>query len=782
MRAPPPRATCLRAVLLPAVLRPLVLALAGLLLCAPLVAACGASPGPAGPAPDAGVAALRIALDGPRFARVGAEACFEVTHNGGPEATVVVRWGDGASTPVAPGADVPATRRICHVYALHGPYVVGATVDARGMRAEASRLVTAVHPPAEPAPTRSSTIAFDPARAEVWVVVPDADAVAVIDAVGFRRRALLPVCDRPRSVAVAGDRAVVACQDDDVVAVLPTAGGPPTLVATGEGSAPVGVAADPRGARAWITLGGTGELLAVELPAALPSGDSTRPPVGGARLPLGPDPRAIAVTPAGDRMFAVVSRWRATQTESRLYVADITDPAAPARRGVVDLDVERGRDSDTDNDGVLSFVDAVAPSPDGGRVVVAGLKANTVAGLARTGRPLTSQTTARAALAEVWLDDLDVAGEDALRRSLDDLDYVSAAVFAPDGDRLFAAVEGAEVVLALDAFTLDSAGSIDDVGHAPAGLALDPTGTRLFVDASLSREVRVYDVSDLRSEPPPLARVRTVDAEPLAPEVLAGAIVFHRSRDARMSRTRYLSCASCHRDGEGDGLVWDFTQRGEGLRNTIPLRGRAGLGHGPLHWTANFDEIQDFEHDIRAGQGGRGFLPDALFGAGTRDQTLGAPKAGLSPELDALAAYVSSLTGFGRSPHRRPGDAAWEDSRARGEAIFSDPAVGCASCHAPPRYTDSAFVSPGTPRLHDVGTLRESSGGRLGAALPGLDTPTLRGLWKSAPYLHDGSAQTLREVLRDRNAGDRHGVTSGLDEEDLADLEVFLLSLDDEAP
>jgi hypothetical protein len=36
----------------------------------------------------------------------------------------------------------------------------------------------------------------------------------------------------------------------------------------------------------------------------------------------------------------------------------------------------------------------------------------------------------------------------------------------------------------------------------------------------------------------------------------------------------YLSCASCHLDGEGDNLVWDFTQRGEGLRNTIPLRSR----------------------------------------------------------------------------------------------------------------------------------------------------------------------------------------------------------------
>jgi cytochrome c peroxidase len=258
--------------------------------------------------------------------------------------------------------------------------------------------------------------------------------------------------------------------------------------------------------------------------------------------------------------------------------------------------------------------------------------------------------------------------------------------------------------------------------------------------------------------------------------------VFHSSRDPRMSRTRYLSCASCHMDGEADGLTWDFTQRGEGLRSTIPLRGRGGAAHGPMHWSANFDEVQDFEHDIRAGQGGTGFLPDALFHVGTRDTTLGDPKAGLSPELDALAAYVASLERFGRSPHRRDGDAAWEASRARGEAIFRDATVGCAGCHAGSRYTDSALAPDGTPALHDVGTLGAGSGSRLGGALIGLDTPTLRGLWSSAPYLHDGSAPTLRAVLRERNADDRHGVTSGLSDVQLGDLETFLTSLDDLAP
>jgi hypothetical protein len=54
----------------------------------------------------------------------------------------------------------------------------------------------------------------------------------------------------------------------------------------------------------------------------------------------------------------------------------------------------------------------------------------------------------------------------------------------------------------------------------------------------------------------------------------------------------------------------------------------------------------------------------------------------------------------------------------------------------------------------------------------------LHGLFQSAPYLHDGSAPTLRDVLVPRNADDRHGTTSDLDEAELADLEAYLLCLD----
>jgi len=48
---------------------------------------------------------------------------------------------------------------------------------------------------------------------------------------------------------------------------------------------------------------------------------------------------------------------------------------------------------------------------------------------------------------------------------------------------------------------------------------------------------------------------------------------------------------------------------------------------------------------------------------------------------------------------------------------------------------------------HDIGTLAAGSGNRLGVALDGLDTPTLRGVWDTAPYLHNGAAATLQDAV-----------------------------------
>ena len=116
--------------------------------------------------------------------------------------------------------------------------------------------------------------------------------------------------------------------------------------------------------------------------------------------------------------------------------------------------------------------------------------------------------------------------------------------------------------------------------------------------------------------------------------------------------------------------------------------------------------------------------------------SLGESKAFLSPELDALGAFTYSLTEIPASPYTL-------STAEHNDALDAFNSQGCDDCHGGSLWTDSSLDSL---IRHDVGTLTEASGNRLGESLDGLDTPTVLGLWSSAPYLHDGSATTIEDA------------------------------------
>ena len=274
----------------------------------------------------------------------------------------------------------------------------------------------------------------------------------------------------------------------------------------------------------------------------------------------------------------------------------------------------------------------------------------------------------------------------------------------------------------------------------------------LYGYAWLTREIVAFDITD-PTRPVETWRQKFTSQEPLASDILLGKQIFHDASDTRMTRTGYIACAHCHPNGGHDGQTWDFTDRGEGLRNTSSLLGRGGTGMGRLHWTGNFDEIQDFEGDIRRDFGGTGFLTDDDWND-TQDP-LGLSKNSLSTELDALAAYVATLSETYSSPIIESDSEAFDD-------------MECGECHPAPLYTDSAIM---TPVRHDIGTFTVSSGQRLGMALDGFDTPTLLGIRESGPYLHDGSAESLSEAVL---AHDQYRL---IDSETLDHIVQFLHSL-----
>ena len=406
---------------------------------------------------------------------------------------------------------------------------------------------------------------------------------------------------------------------------------------------------------------------------------------------------------------------------------------------------------------------ASSSRPTAGRAWIPSKKDNIARGRHRDGNDRDFETQTRTVVSQIDL----TANAEALDRRIDfdDRDLAQALAFTPAGDAVVVAFQGSNVIEVWDAAARTRLSEVP-VGRAPDGLALGPDGRRLYVHNFLDRSVTVLNTAGLLdgtvNEPPVVATVSTVAEEALAPEVLRGKRIFYNAADVRMSQDGYLSCASCHLDGGSDGMVWDRKQFGEGLRNTIDLRGRRGTNGGVVHWSGNFDEIQDFEHDIRDSFGGSGFMADADFRAGTRSDPLGDPKAGVSAELDALAAYTTSLAEVPDSPYRAS-DGSLTAAGLTGRTVVRD--KGCARCHAGADFTDDL--------IHDVGTVAPSSGQASGTPLAGINTPTLRGLWLSAPYLHNGSLATLAAVLD----GSTH-MGGALTGEEKSALEAYLLQID----
>lgn len=715
----------------------------------------------AGWSEDGGAGELRAVPGAPRYAILGEEVVLD---GAGSIGATAYQWsfgdGRGASTP---GADPIARVR----YDSAGRWSAVLTVfDGTGRRHSASVLISVTAPLTfSPAGSGTVTLISRTGSSSVAVVSPDSGEVAIAgpdEAGGWSILRRISTGRGPRTVAVLRGRLVVPCQDDDTVHVLdPGDGEPRGVVVLPYGSRPYGAVASEAGDAIYVSLAGSGRL--AELVPG-PGGSL----VLARLLPAVPDARGVARLPGGR---IGVTRWRSPDTGGELVAVD------PVGGGVEpwSLAVDPQRASDTEIGGVPSLLGQLAVSPTGLLAVVPSLQANLDDGAFRSGRLTTHETILRAALSFVELP----AGRERfeLRKQLDERGLAAAAAFTARGDYLFVAIPGSRLVERFDVLSHSGSGTIPAVGWAPSGLAVSADDRFLFADAQLSRELVIYALAGHALPGPPIARLVIPSEEPLAPEVLLGKRLFTDALDPRITRSGYVACAHCHPDGESDGRVWDLTQRGEGLRNTTSLRGRAGALHGPLHWSANFDEVQDFEHDLRVAFGGTGLMSDAAFHEGTRDRPLGDPKAGVSPELDALAAYLGSLSTWPRSPVRTS-TGALSPSARRGRMIFESPRAACLTCHVGAQLTDSRFLSPAVPLLHDVGTLRASSGARLGGPLSGIDTPTLHDLHGSAPYLHDGSAATLAEVLRSRNLEDRHGVTSTLTAAELADLEQYLLSLD----
>ena len=653
-----------------------------------------------------------------------------------------------------------------HSFSRAGAYTVSLEVSDGLDQSIASLTVVVLDPPTATPPTKSSPMCFNADQTELWNVNQDSGTVTVFSITrGFLTNILeLPTGKSPRSVAFSGGRVFVTCQDDSELWIF-SATNHTLERKIRVGHLPFAICVAPVSGKMVVSNQGDGTIHIFDNALRLER-----------IIPITPTPRAIAITADGTRAY--VTDFITLGAAGTLTEIDLR---TNTRSIEIKLVEDPGPDTPSSSKGFPNLLSAICIEPAGRALWVGGYKSNSGRGAFRTGDNLTPLNTVRGFLGRVNI----AAGVEELARRIDpnNADSISSIAFSPNGRLTFVTHQGAETLSVYDVITSEQTEPGDgnsvpflsrvDVGAAPAGVLVSESGRFLYVANYLGRSVTAIDISDPSS--PQIVQTIPSTAEPLSPSIANGKSHFFSSKAPVHSKDNYMSCASCHADGGGhDGRTWDFTHKGEGLRNTIDLRGKSGLAHGPLHWSGNFDEVQDFELDIVNAFGGTGLAADG----NPPNPALGLKNSGRSVDLDDLAAYVTSLSNAAPSPFRLP-DRTLSPAARRGKALFLRSDLACTQCHLPPAFTDSVLTPNAADFIfHDVGTLQSSSGQRLGSPISGIDTPSLFGLWASAPYLHDGSAATLRDLLTNRNADDKHGRTSSLSSDEVDDLISYLCSLD----
>ncbi len=358
------------------------------------------------------------------------------------------------------------------------------------------------------------------------------------------------------------------------------------------------------------------------------------------------------------------------------------------------------------------------------------------------------------------------------------------------------------------------------VGKNPRGIVINAADTRAYVLNYISRSVSVIELGSVPEQvlmTLPSSRLPTPGT--LADKIHIGKALYNSSIGefdpppgsttpitGRLSNKGWGSCAACHTPaGLSDNVVWIF---GSGPKRTLSQHTDFDQGVADrsrmrmLNWSAERDEQEDFELNIRAVSGGLGLIvgadgitPDPAVVNLTPEASAGRNQLKVRGvgAWDAIKAYVQ----FGIRAPVSPVSATEPDTIA-GRALFA--AANCQQCHGGPQWTSGRVRYAPPPsgaipinggqvvgELRQVGTfnaaffneVRANGSPPLGAS--GFVPPSLLSIHAfPQSFLHNGAAGSLADVLN--NVTHRSAGTSGVDvlsnPADRDKIVRFLLSID----
>lgn len=277
-------------------------------------------------------------------------------------------------------------------------------------------------------------------------------------------------------------------------------------------------------------------------------------------------------------------------------------------------------------------------------------------------------------------------------------------------------------------FLVDLRRRVALTGKGPRALAI--VGKHAYVAGYFSATV---DVVDLDNTARPLQKPIELAQEPKKDPVRWGEELFF---DATLCFQHWQSCGSCHPGTRVDALNWDLLN--DGMGNPKNTKSLVLTHETPPAMLSGVRESA--EKAVRAG------IRHILFAVRPDEEGV------------AMDEYLKSLKPM---PSPRLVNGELSEAAKRGKVVFEK--ADCADCHTGDKFTDL--------QLHDVGTARGLDAGKP------YDTSTLRELWRTAPYLSDGRAATLKDVVTTCNPEDKHGLTKALNPQEIDDLVEFMLSL-----
>jgi YVTN family beta-propeller protein len=579
-------------------------------------------------------------------------------------------------------------------------------------------------------------MAISPDGHRLYVVCEKSDELRVVDTQSGKVVKRIAVGHVPRGVSLTADgkQIYVANSWTDTISVI-DAEKLETVRTLATGFEPISVVADRRGETLYVANRLSDAISVIDLR----SGQETK------RLAGGRGASYLALSSDGTRLFCThiypnIGAYR-TPPESEITVIDTTSRRAIDREPLHNV----------------AGVFHVALSSDGKLGVVAHL------------RPKNLVPMAHVEHGWVFANSLAFFGEDVggiVQVPLDELERYFALPFgvaiAPDKSKVFVSAAGSDNISVINvaallkfvrgahSFANDLSASANyvtariPVGRNPRGIVLSPDGKRLYVATRMDDNIVVIDTNAAKV----VASISLGGPKAITP-LRRGEQNFY---NAGFAFQEQFGCANCHLDATFDGLQWDLEPDGFGV-DIVDNRSIEDLmSTQPFKWN--------------------GGNPDVPTECGPRTaKYIYRSQSFNHRELTDLVTFVLSLP---VRPNRyRSPDGELTPAQERGKAVFERTKYKdgrtipenqrCATCHSGPKYTNNQSADVGTGKATDRSPL--------------VDTPHLPDIAYSAPYLHDGSAQSLEEIWTVFNPKDTHGITNDLTKDELNDLIEYLRTL-----